>query len=61
MRPVILFHVKDAVESLRPLASLAVVPQYDTVENLISPIFPLAQIAKAILHPELPQLELYRC
>ena len=61
MRFVILFHVKNAIESLRPLARLAVIAQDDAIENHISPIFLSAQIAKAILHPKLPQLELHRC
>ena len=57
----ILFHIKDAVESLCPFARLAIIAQYDAIENLVSPIFLLAQVAKAILHPKLPQLGLHRC
>lgn len=57
----ILFHIKDAVESLCPFARLAIIAQYGAIENHVSPIFPLAQIAKAIFHSTLPQLKLHRC
>ncbi len=59
MRLMILFHVKDAVESLCPFARLAVIAQYGAIENHIGPIFPLVQITKAIFHPALPQLKLH--
>ena len=61
MRLVILFQVKNAVENLSPFAWLAVIAQYDAVESHVSPIFSLAQIAKAIFHTTLPQLKFHRC
>ena len=54
MRLVVLFHVKDAIESFRPFARLAVIAQYDAIENEVSPIFPLVQITKGVFHPTLP-------
>ena len=59
MRLIILFQVKNAIENLRPFARLTIVAQYGAIESHISPIFLSAQIAKAILHPKLPQLELH--
>ena len=58
---VILFQVKNAIENLRPFARLAVIAQYDAIENMVNPIFLLAQIAEAVFHTALDKLILHRC
>ena len=55
----ILFHIKDAIESPCPFTWLAVIAQYGAIENHVSPILLLAQIAEAVFHPALAQLELH--
>ena len=55
----ILFHIKDAIESPCPFTWLAVIAQYGAIESHVGPIFPLAQIAEAVFHHSLAQLKLH--